>query len=178
MRAICLLGLLMMNVSLASEEKSFLLRNNKKMSISSEQKFQAGDEVHSGKSKLVLPLHSGVKLTLFKGSKIVLTHHQVTTANKKENIFIDIDLKKGKTFALIEKKEGQEVELKINTPGASFAANVSNFEVIVDKAKNSTVKVQQGLVLVSSPYIQSFAPEVVKAGEKLRFDMKKKAFVK
>lgn len=178
MRAICLFGLLMVNVSLAASDKSFILRDNKKMAISSGQKFQAGDEIHSGKSKVVLPLYAGVKLILFKQSKIVVAHHQVTTTNKTENVFIDVDLKKGKSFAQIDKKENQDIEFKINTPGASFVANNSDFEVTVDKTKNSALIVQKGQVLASSPYIQSFAPEVVKAGEKFRFDMKKKAFIK
>lgn len=176
MRLFGLLGLILMNISLVGA--ATVIRDKKKMELTSDYMMRAGDEIHSGKSKITLGLQTGSKLQIAKQSKIIVSHYQITATDKKEKAIIDIDLLKGSVNANIHAEGNQEIEFKINTPGASFAADETDAEVILDRSKNASVKVTSGQVLVSSPFIQSFAPEVVKAGEKLRFDMKKKAYIK
>jgi ferric-dicitrate binding protein FerR (iron transport regulator) len=176
MRLFSLLGLILMNISLVGA--ATVIRDKKKMELTSDYMMKAGDEIHSGKSKVTLGLQAGSKLQIAKQSKIVVSHYQITKAGQKEKAIIDIDLLKGSLNAKVHSEGNQEIEFKINTPGASFAADEADAEVMLDKSKSASVKVTKGQVLVSSPFIQSFAPEVVKAGEKLRFDMKKKAYIK
>lgn len=138
--------------------------------------FGPGDKISSQESEIKATLNHGVEIILGKNSNAQVAHFQVTKANGQDNVFIDLDLKKGAIESKVKALNNEVIEYKILTEGAAVTAADGDFKVSLAEDKDVEVTVTRGQVLVSSPFIQSFVPEVVKENETLYFDMQENVF--
>ena len=115
------------------------------------------DRILSNRSEVTLALQNGSSLKMAKESELQLT--------KKGFVFY-----KGR--GLFTLKQEQLVE----APEVSFNSSNSQFELSVINNSLTHLDVVKGEVTVSSPHIQTFVPEIVKAREGLSFDKSKPAF--
>lgn len=72
--------------------------------------------------------------------------------------------------------ESAEVQ-KIHAPDIVISTSHADFEIHIEQQAVKVI-VHAGLLEISSPYVMSFVPEIVKTNEKIQFDRIKKAFIR
>jgi hypothetical protein len=144
-------------------DKAYVIRNGQKHTLTLLSKIQVGDEIHSSTSEILFLIHPSTQISLSKNS-------QFTIAEKGIVRFL-----KGSGHFLVDKKSLQGDDFKVETEGVVFIVRGTEFEVSLNESAID-LNVVSGQVEASSPYVQSFVPEMVKARQGLRFDLKKKAF--
>ncbi len=84
-----------------------------------------------------------------------------------------VNLGKDSKLSIISGQPGKKAAApEVNLTGAG-----TTFEVLTGKT-DVEVRVLRGEVVISSPHIQTFVPEIIKKGERLRYDGREKAYVR
>lgn len=143
---------------ISSKSDASLSRGAKKLSVSKKMKLNAGDELETQDSSLLINLNSRVQLSLAPH-----THLKINSAPS---------LTKGSVRVLVTK---QKVDQKFEGESVSFTSKDADFEVSRE-GDNFDLSVVKGEVQVASPFINTFVPEIVKANEGFRFNLKAKSF--
>jgi hypothetical protein len=187
MRILILLGLIMSNIAFAEVGKvlkvvgaddAFVTRGAEKIHLAPETMLELGDVVSSVNAYVVIQLYPASQFSMGKNSELKISEHQINEANNLEKTWTVVEFMKGIVRSQIKRDTDQEVEVQVRTEGASFAVRGTEFEISIEDNKDVDLDVFEGEVAASSPYIQSFVPEIIKANEGLRFERTKKAFSK
>lgn len=159
-----------------SSEGAYLIRNNEKINLSVDQNLELGDEIHSARALVVLYLYPATQISLNGESQIILTESVITEEGKTEQSSSIVDFIKGMLRAEVTKGDQQNIDQKIKTKTAAFAVRGTEFEVSILENDDVDLDVIEGVVEASSPLVNSFVPEYVKANEGLRLSRKEKKF--
>ncbi len=158
------------------EGTGHIRRAGKKIPLAPDLSLALGDVVSSEGALVVVHIYPGTQVSLSKNTEIKLSEHQILEEKEKiERSFSVIDYVKGLLRVQVDRDTDQEVEQQVRAEGVSFGVRGTEFEVS-DESGDVELDVIEGEVTASSPYIQSFVPEIVKTKEGLRFNRRKKAF--
>jgi hypothetical protein len=161
-------------LSLTSDD-AYLTRSGAKIVLTQGASLEVGDKVYSESSHVVLILYPKTQISLVRGSELSLSQHFID--DDKEKTTSLIDLIKGLIRMQVTKDGNEKVDQKVGANGVTFAVRGTEFEVSTSD-DDAELDVFEGEVEVSSPYVQSFVPEIVKPNEGFRFDRKKKNFAR
>lgn len=165
-------------IKLVGDNDAYVVRANNKVTLSPDTKLELQDEIHSINTYVVIHLYPGTQMSLAKNTQVKLTESMIEDVNDLQRSSSIIDFIKGIIRVQVTKEANEEIDQKIQTEGVSFAVRGTEFEISLEENKDVDLDVFEGQVEVSSPYVQSFVPEYVKANEGFRFDRKKKNFSK
>jgi hypothetical protein len=158
MRFWALFLLFIMNSSFAASN-AFIMRGGKTIPFTPEIKIELNDEVHSGDSFMMIQIKPQTKISMAKHTELLITEDSY------------VELKKG--MILLKVKKDEQV-----VKGEAFSfRGTGQFEIALENS-DVHLNVIKGQVQASSPYVQSFAPEIVKAKEGLEFNGKNKNFIR
>lgn len=185
MRLILFLSLLWINAVMADAGRiskvigkdAYLLRNDQKILLSPEITLRAGDHIFSEDSYVVIQIYPLSQMSLSRLTQIKISEHVISGKESSEKTSSITEFISGMIRMKVSNEKRQEVDHKITTEVVSFAISGTEFEVS-SKNKDIDIDVIEGVVSASSPFIHSFVPEIIKANEGLRFDYKKKDFIK
>jgi hypothetical protein len=157
-------------------EAGHVLRDGKSIPLAPSLALELNDVVATEGALVVIHLYPTTQLSLAKNTQIKISEHQIREESATlERSFSVIDYMKGILRVQVAKDAGQEVDQQVRADGVAFGVRGTEFEVSTD-GDDVDLDVVEGQVEVSSPFVQSFVPEYVKANEGLRFNRKKKGF--
>ena len=142
-------------VRIVSQVEAYAFRAQQKLPLTQDFTLMTGDEVFSENSILSLELPSGNRLSLANQSQIKLTQN--------------LSFLKGIIHVEARKKQTVEAD------GVGFTTGQAEFEVSY-AGDSVDLDVIAGSVEVSSPYVQTFVPEIIKANQGFRFNKKERSF--
>ena len=154
---------------------AYILRNQKKLSITQDFELEKGDEVFTQNSVLVIYLYPTTQISLAKKTQIKVSENLIKDDKTKAKIFSIISFIKGIVRLQLTKDDKLEIDQRIVAEGVAFSARGTEFEVS-STGGNIDLDVIEGEIEVSSPYVQTFVPEIVKANEGFTFNKKAKSF--
>lgn len=175
---------LLMNVSFAEIGKvskllgagdAFVVRNQQQIALSQDANLEEGDEVHSRDSVLQLFLYPSTQVSVSKQTQIKLTKSFIEGDGEKEKSSSIINFVKGLIRLQVTKDENVEIDQRVEAEGVAFGVRGTEFEVS-QAGDDFDLDVIEGEVEVSSPYVQTFVPEIVKSNEGFRFEKRSKNF--
>lgn len=164
-------------IKVVGTNNGYIQRGLEKIQISESLPLELNDSLSSVDSHVVIHLYPGTQLSLSKNSEIRLSQHVIEENKKLEKAFSVIDFLKGLIRVQVTRTSEEVIEQEIKAKDVAFAVRGTEFEVSYDDS-DVDLDVMEGEVVVSSPYVHSFVPEVVKANEGFRFDRRKKAFAR
>lgn len=159
-------------------QAAYVLRGEQKISLTPEMDLELNDVVHSEDSFLVVQIFPGTQVSFDKNTIIKLSEHMISETTDLERASSVIDFVKGIIRVLVTKDENQEIDQRIKTKSVSFGVRGTEFEISQNDNEDVDLDVFEGQVEASSPYVQSFVPEIIKKDEGLRFEFKQKKFAK
>lgn len=160
---------------MAGSGDAYILRNQAKIAVTQDANLEQGDELFTQDSVLVVYLYPTTQISLAKNTQIKITENLIEGDGDKEKSFSVIDFIKGIIRLQVTKDENLEIEQKVVADGVAFAVRGTEFEVSKE-GEDFDLDVVEGEVEVSSPFVQTFVPEIVKANEGFRFNKKKRNF--
>ena len=160
---------------MVGSDDAYLLRGQAKIAITQDANLELGDELFSNESVLVLHLYPTSQMSLAKNSQIRINQSLIEGDGEKEKTFSVISFIKGLVRLQVTKDSNLEIDQKIIADGVAFAVRGTEFEVSKE-GDDFDLDVIEGEVEVSSPFVQTFVPEIVKANEGFRFNKKEKNF--
>ena len=146
-------------------DKAYLSRNGHKTPLILNSQIQAGDEINTSESEVLFLIQPSTRILLSKNSQLKVSEKNVVRFIKGTGLFI------------VNKKSLQGEDFKVETEGVIFIVRGTEFEVSLSESAID-LNVVSGQIEASSPFIQSFVPEIINAREGLSFDLKKKVFKK
>lgn len=154
---------------------AYVVRNQQQMALGQDSDLEQGDEIHSRDSVLQLFIYPSIQISVSKQTQIKITKSLIEGDGEKEKSFSIINFIKGIIQLQVTKDENLEVDQKIEADGVVFGVRGTEFEVS-QIGEDFDLDVIEGEVEVSSPYVQTFVPEIVKAREGFRFERRAKNF--
>lgn len=151
-----------------------LYRSGTRTALDVGSELEIGDTLRSDDSHVVFMIYPKIQMSLSRGSEMKITSHLVDSANTEKSSSL-IELIKGIIRVQVIRDEGEQVEHKIDAGGVSFAVRGTEFEV-TSTEDDAELDVIEGEVEVSSPYVQTFVPEIVKGNEGFRYSKRAKKF--
>lgn len=161
-----------------TSEGSYLVRNSQKTPLVPELSLELGDDVFSGRGTTLIHIYPGAQVALSPGSGIKISENSMLESKETLVTHNVIDFLKGIIRVLVTKDVDQEINQRIRTESVSFGVRGTEFDISFGNDQDVELDVLQGVVEASSPYVQSFVPEIIKTGEGLRFSRSKKSFGK
>ncbi len=154
---------------------AYISRNQEKITLAQDTLLEQGDELFTMDSVVVVYLYPSTQMSLSKNTQIKITESLIENSGDKEKSFSIINFVKGLVRLLVTKDDNLEIDQKIVADGVAFAVRGTEFE-ISKEGEDFDLDVIEGEVEVSSPYVQTFVPEMVKANEGFRFNKKARNF--
>jgi hypothetical protein len=154
---------------------AYILRNKEKITITVDASIEQGDELFTQDSVLIVYLYPTSQIGLAKNTQIKITQNLIEGTDEKDKSFSVIDFIKGLIRLQVTKEDNLEIEQKIVADGVAFAVRGTEFEVS-QEGEDFDLDVIEGEVEVTSPYVNTFVPEIVKANEGFRFNKKSRNF--
>lgn len=151
-----------------------LLRDGKKINLAVGLPLEQNDRILTEDSYTVLYLEPSTQISLSKGSEITLTQNFLDD-EKEARSFSLIELVKGFIRVQVTRDVGVEIDQQVKANDVTFGVRGTEFEVAIE-GEDVDLDVIEGQVEASSPLIQSFAPEIIKTNEGLRFSKKDKKY--
>lgn len=148
-------------VKISGVADSYIARGDEKLKIKKDSDLQLNDTIHSKSSRILIYINPGIQVAVSKGAQLKLTQDL-------------IELTRG----ILRVKLTPEGNSKIQTSNVTFSGTASEFEVYHLNDKLTGLEVVEGVVEASSPFVQSFVPEITKTKEGLKFERKSKTFSK
>lgn len=155
-----------------------LERGSDRLPVNPDADLQLNDIIHSENAHIVIHLFPGTQMSLAKKTQIKISEHMIAETSDLEKTSSVIDFIKGIVRVQVVKDADQEIEQKIQADGVAFAVRGTEFEVSQNDSSEVDLDVIEGEVEVSSPYVHTFVPEIVKANQGFRFDKKKRSFAR
>jgi hypothetical protein len=154
---------------------AYILRGQARIAMIQDANLELGDELFSNESVLVLHLYPSSQISLAKNSQIRINQSLIEGNGEKEKSFSVISFIRGLVRIQVTRDSSLEIDQKIIADGVAFAVRGTEFEVSKE-GDDFDLDVMEGEVEVSSPFVQTFVPEIVKANEGFRFNKKEKNF--
>ena len=155
-----------------------LERGGERLPVNPDSDLQLNDIIHSESAHIVIHLFPGTQMSLARKTQIKISEHMIEESSDLEKSSSVIDFIKGIVRVQVVKDADQEIEQKIQADGVAFAVRGTEFEVSQSDSSEVDLDVIEGEVEVSSPYVHTFVPEIVKANQGFRFDKKKRSFAR
>lgn len=152
-----------------------ILRQGSSLGIGEKTELEEGDTILTGNSHVVFLIYPKVQMSLNRGSELKISEHllaEVSEANRSSSV---VELVKGIIRVQVLKDDGEEIEQKIQSGAVAFSVRGTEYEVSATE-EAAELDVLEGEVVVSSPHVQTFVPEVVKPNEGFRFSRKARKF--
>lgn len=165
-------------LKITGNNNAYLLRGDTKLPLTTEMHLELNDQIFSNEAHLVIFVLPGTQMSLARDTEIKISEHLIEENKELQKSFSVIDFIKGIIRVQVTKSEGERIEQKVQAQDVAFAVRGTEFEVSYDQAKDVDLDVMEGEVVVSSPHVHTFVPEVVKANEGFKFNRKKKAFAR
>lgn len=178
--------LILSNVSFAEVGKitkilgshdAYLLRGSEKVLLKLDLDLEEGDELFTENSVVAAFLYPTTQLSLSKNTQIKISQNLIDDEETVEKSSSVIDYIKGIIRAQVTKDKDLSIDQTIRAKDVAFAVRGTEFEVS-QEGEDVDLDVIEGEVEVSSPYVQTFVPEIVKANEGFRFNRKQHSFSK
>lgn len=157
---------------------SYLMRSGQKIALAVDTELELGDEVYAESAYLVLFIYPASQVSLNHNASIKISEHLIEENKELEKSFSVIDYIKGVIRLQVTKSTDQEINQKVQANGVAFAVRGTEFEISQEGDEDVDLDVIEGEVEVTSPFVHTFVPEVVKANEGFRFNRKKKNFAR
>lgn len=164
-------------ISVKGGTDAYLSRNGEKHALAEGFSIQVGDIIRSENSLVVFLLFPKIQMSLVKGTEILITSHLVEEAGEGDKTFSLVDLVKGLIRIQVTRDQDDQVEQKVNARDVSFAVRGTEYEVSSTDS-DAELDVFEGEVEVSSPFVQTLVPEIVKPKQGFRFERKNRQFVR
>ncbi|MES2528138.1 MAG: FecR domain-containing protein [Bdellovibrionota bacterium] len=163
-------------LSMKGSHDAWISRNGSRISIAEGLSLETGDNIHTENAHVTFLIYPKIQMSLVKGTEITISRHMIeeSTAEKSTSL---IELIKGLIRVQVTKDGTEEVDHKIDARGVTFSVRGTEFEVS-STDEDAELDVFEGEVEVSSPYVQTFVPEIVKPNEGFRFERKEKKFAR
>jgi len=152
-----------------------IIRKDSKISVIAHMKLEEGDEAMTMGNPVVLYLYPSTQIYLAKNSRIKISKHLTEDKAGVKKVHSIIELIQGIVHLQVMKDNKLEIDQSVVGDSISFAVRGTEFEV-AKEGLNYDLDVLKGEVEASSPYVQTFVPEIVKAQEGFRFNLKEKSF--
>lgn len=162
-------------LSINGGSSAFLIRNGQQIGLTPDLHLETGDKLNSSDSLVTILIYPKIQMSLVKGSELVLSSHFLEESSQKTTSVVG--LLKGLVRILVTKDPGEVVDQKVDANDVTFAVRGTEYEVSVTD-EDADLDVVEGQVEVSSPYVQTFVPEIVKKGEGFRFERKARKFAR
>ncbi len=162
-------------LSLRGSQDAWLSRNGAKINLTDGTQLEVGDTIHSENAHVTFLLYPKIQMSLVKGTDIIISQHLVEGSSDKTTSLID--LIKGLIRIQVTRDGTEEVDQKVDAKGVTFAVRGTEYEVSSTN-EDAELDVFEGEVEVSSPYVQTFVPEIVKPNQGFRFDKKQRSFAR
>ncbi len=156
-------------------ERAYLLRNSERIDITTNTEIEQGDEINSEDSVLTFLIYPTGQYRLSKNTSIKITQSFIQDSNEVEKSFSLIEFVKGVIRAQVVRDDELEIDHQIKAKDVAFAIRGTEFEVS-QNGDDYDLDVVEGEVEVSSPHVQTFVPEIVKANEGFRYNRKGRSF--
>jgi len=154
---------------------AYIQRSHEKVYIRENINLEQGDELFTEGSVIVVHLYPTTQISLAKNTQIKINESLIEGDGEKEKSFSVIEFIKGIVRLQVTRDENLEIDQKVVADGVAFAVRGTEFEISQD-GEDFDLDVLEGEVEVSSPYVQTFVPEIVKANEGFRFNKKARNF--
>ncbi len=151
-------------VRIVDNDGAYIKREKTELKIKPNMALEAGDEVISNESRVLVHLYPGTQLSMDKSTKVVV--------HKKLIKFF-----KGLVRVKVIKKQGLIVQQIVASEDVSFNLSEGDFELALS-SKNVDLDVHEGEITVSSPHIQTFVPEIIKTKEGFTFTRNQYSFLR
>jgi hypothetical protein len=156
MRLLILLSLLLIQNSFAATG-TYVLRDKQELKLVPKMELKLNDVVVSQNSDSVVN-YAGTQLILAKGTEIKIIEPKL------------VDITKGLVRVKVSKVR------KVRVGDVTFSAKSAEFELLIEENKDIDLDVIKGEVVVSSPHVHTFVPEVVKAKEGFKYEYANKSY--
>ena len=156
-------------------ETAYLTRNSERINITRNTEIEQGDVINSEDSVLTFLIYPTGQYRLSKNTTIKITQSFIQDSNEEEKSFSVIEFIKGVIRAQVVRDDELEIDHQIKAKDVAFAIRGTEFEVS-QNGDDYDLDVLEGEVEVSSPHVQTFVPEIVKANEGFRFNRKARSF--
>ncbi|MFL5783994.1 MAG: FecR domain-containing protein [Bacteriovoracaceae bacterium] len=156
---------------------AYLMRAGSRIDLATGTPLEVGDDIFTESSHVTLILFPKIQMSLVNGTELKISQHMIDEANEEEKTTSLVDLIKGLLRIQVTRDGSETVDQKINAKEVTFAVRGTEFEVS-STDDDAELDVFEGEVQVSSPYVQTFVPEIVKPNEGFRFDRKTRKFAR
>jgi hypothetical protein len=150
-----------------------IMRNGSKLNLSEGMNLEIGDNIQTQNSYVAILLYPKIQMSLAKGTDITLTQH-LLDENTEETTSL-IDLVKGLIRIQVTRDGGERIDQKVNAKGVTFAVRGTEYEVS-STDEDVELDVFDGEVEVTSPFVKTLVPEIVKPNQGFRFKRKERQF--
>ncbi len=165
-------------LKISGNNNAYLVRNDKKLSLSTDMLLELNDKIFSNEAYLVIYVFPGTQMSLAHHTEVTISELLIEENKDLQKSFSVIDFIKGIIRVQVTRSEDEIIEQKIQAQDVAFAVRGTEFEVSYDQNKDVDLDVMEGEVVVSSPHVHSFVPEIVKRNEGFRFRRNKKLFAR
>lgn len=145
--------------------------------LEADKELLQGDEIVTGKGSALLLLYPATQISLSPDTHIKISEHTIQQMEVKERAVSVIGFLKGFIKVIVTRDNDQEIDQRYDASDVSFGVRGTEFELSED-SEGVDLDVSEGVIEVSSPHVQSFVPEIVKANEGLQFSKKRKNFLR
>lgn len=154
---------------------AFLTRQGQKIQLTNDLALEKGDILASQNSVVMIHLYPSSQMTLSRQTEVKLSESVIDDTTEADKSTSVIDFVKGLIRLQVSKDVKEEVDQKVVAEGVAFSVRGTEYEVSLD-GEDYDLDVIEGEVEVSSPYVNTFVPEIVKKNEGFRFNKKKRQF--
>jgi hypothetical protein len=160
-------------LTLRGSQDAWLSRGGNKINLSAGTQLDVGDVIHAESSHVTFILYPKIQMSLVKGTDLAITQHLIEDTSDKTTSLID--LIRGLVRIQVTRDGTEEVDQKVDAKGITFAIRGTEFEVSSTN-EDAELDVFEGEVEASSPYVQTFVPELIQPNQGFRFDKKLRIF--
>jgi len=157
------------------DNSAYLVRNNQQILLKEALPLEQGDSIYSMDSVVLIYLRPTTQISISKNTHIIITKNLIEVDLDKEKSTSVIEFLKGLIRLQVTSDDGLEINQQIIADGVSFGVRGTEFEVSKE-GEDFDLDVIEGKVEVTSPYVQTFVPEIVKANEGFKFNKKERRF--
>jgi hypothetical protein len=162
-------------LKIIGDQIAYVLKQGQKSPLTIDTEIVVGDEVFSEESMIVLHLFPSTQLSLSKNTHVKIDQNLIEKEDGKDKSLSVISFIKGIIRLQVTKDASEVLEQKVESPGVAFAVRGTDYELSMTD-NEVDLDVHEGEVEASSPYVQTFVPQIVKAGKGFRFQRKQKNF--
>lgn len=157
---------------------TILTRNGTQSKLASEDILEVGDKIETSNGSALVLLYPATQISLSSNSQITISEHSIKENEVKERAVSVISFLKGFIKVMVSKDEDQEIDQRYEAKEVSFGVRGTEFELSEGEDGDIDLDVSEGEIEVSSPHVQTFVPEIVKANQGFRFSQKNKNFIR